>query len=251
MSARLYGIPGSHPSQSAELMLARKGIAFKRLDLIPGAHKAILRALRFPGTTVPALKIDGRRLIGTRGISRALDELQPEPPLFPADPERRRAVEDAERWGDEEFQSVPRRLAWWAIKKDSSGAREFIAESQLPLPTGVAVATIGPVASMAKRYNGASDEQVRADLAELPAKLDRIDALIAEGVLGGEELNAADFQIATSVALLDCFEDLRPWLDGRAARDLGRRVVPASAGSFPKLFPADWLAAGSPAVASR
>ena len=45
----------------------------------------------------------------------------------------------------------------------------------------------------------------RADeklLAELPGQLDRIDGWIEAGVLNGEELNAADFMIAPSVALL-------------------------------------------------
>ncbi len=40
MEARLYVIPGSHPAMTARLMLERKGIAYKRTDLMPVVSKA-------------------------------------------------------------------------------------------------------------------------------------------------------------------------------------------------------------------
>ena len=82
MQATLYVIPGSHPSMAARLMLERKGIAYKRRDLIPIASKGMLKAARFPGITVPALKLDGRRIQGSREIARELDRIQPDPPLL-------------------------------------------------------------------------------------------------------------------------------------------------------------------------
>ena len=45
-------------------------------------------------------------------------------------------------------------------------------------------------------------------LEALPAQLDRVDALLAEGVIGGERPNAADFQVAPSVRLMQCFDQL-------------------------------------------
>jgi glutathione S-transferase len=39
----------------------------------------------------------------------------PEPPLFPADPDRRAAVEEAERWGERVLQPVPRQLFRYLI----------------------------------------------------------------------------------------------------------------------------------------
>ena len=88
MDARLYVFPGSHPAMIGRLMLEHKGIAYKRTDLLPVISKVVVRALGFPGATVPALKIDGRRVQGSRAISRELDRIQPDPPLFPSDPSR-------------------------------------------------------------------------------------------------------------------------------------------------------------------
>ena len=41
-------------------MLERKGIPYKRIDLVPVVSKGVLRVNGFPGETVPALKIDGQ-----------------------------------------------------------------------------------------------------------------------------------------------------------------------------------------------
>ncbi len=71
------------------LMLERKGIPYKRVDLMPVISKGILKAQRFPGNTVPALKLDGKRVQGSMEIGRELDRIQPEPALYPADPELR------------------------------------------------------------------------------------------------------------------------------------------------------------------
>ena len=241
MAVKLYVIPGSHPSKAAELMLEHKGIPFKRVDLVSAMHKPMLKAMGFPGNTVPAINADGRKVQGTREISRALDEMKPDPRLVPSE-----SVREAERWGDEELQSIPRRLAWWALlhlsgKERTETARRSLQGYRVGLPIGVAARTVLPIAKVAAKYNNSTDEAVKADLAAVPGKIDRVDALLAEGVIGGEQLNAADFQIATSVRLLLAYEDLRPYIEGRPAAEHALRVVPDYNAAFPKVFPAEWL----------
>jgi glutathione S-transferase len=241
VQATLYVIPGSHPSMTARLMLERKGIPYKRRDLIPVSSKGILRAARFPGNTVPALKIGDTKVQGSRPIARELDRIQPDPPLFPSEPQKREAVEEAERWGDEVLQDRPRRMSWWALKRDRSALGSYSEGAKLGIPVGLAVKTAAPVISLSARFNEATDANVRADLEALPGDLEKVDKWIADGVLGGDELNAADFQIGTSLRLLMTFDDLRPHIEERAAGKLAMRVAPDFPGRMPPAFPAAWL----------
>jgi hypothetical protein len=66
-------------------------------------------------------------------------------------------------------------------------------------------------------------------LAELPGMLDRIDTWIADGVLGGAQLNAADFMVASSLALILYRPDVLPLFDGRPALELVDRLLPEPA----------------------
>jgi glutathione S-transferase len=82
------------------------------------------------------------------------------------------------------------------------------------------------------------------DLAGLPAKLDHVDALVAEGIMGADQPNAADLQIAATLRVLLTVGDLRPLIEGRPAEELARRLFPDYAGDVPTgAFPADWVPA--------
>jgi glutathione S-transferase len=241
VSARLYVIPASHPALTAELMLQHKGIPYKRTDLLPVISKGVLRTVGFPGVTVPALKIDGTKVQGSRQIARELERLRPEPPLFPADPQQRAAVEEAERFGDEELQHPIRQILWWGMKRDRAPLRSYSEGAKIGMPIGLAVKTAAPIVALSARFNEARDENVKRDLAALPGLLDKVDAYIAQGVIGGDQLNAADFQIATSLGLALTLDDLKPVFAGRPAAALAKRVVPAYPGQMPPILPAEWL----------
>lgn len=257
MKAKLYGVPASHPSLAAELMLRHKGVAYNRVDLLTALHRLQLRALGFPGKTVPALRLDrsgrlgrrgvesmgGARVQGTREIALALDALAPQPPLFPRDPDRRRAVERAERWCDEVYQAAPRRIVWNAIGRDRSTIGTYLEGAKTPIPPALAERGALPLVIAARRLTRATDEAVAADLAALPGQFDRVDALLGDGVIGGDELNVADFQIATTTALLATMEDVQPWLEGRPVLAHARRVAPGYPGRMPRVFPAHMLPA--------
>ena len=241
MDARLYVIPGSHPSRTVIAMLDLKGIPYKRTDLMPVVSKGVLRAAGFGGITVPALKIDGRKFQGSREIARELDRIRPEPPLLPADPEARAAVERAEAWGDETLQPAARRVLWNALRRDRSPLASYSQGARLGVPIGLAVKTGQPLVALSARLNQATDENVRADLAALPGMLQLVDDWIAEGVLGGERPNAADLQIAASLRLLMTLRDLREPIAARPAGALAMRFVPDYPGDAPPILPAAWL----------
>jgi glutathione S-transferase len=241
MAARLYVIPGSHPSMAARLMLEAKGIEYKRTDLMPVISKGVLRGLGFPRNTVPAIKIDGRKVQGTGEIARELDRIQPGPPLLPAEPERRAAVEEAERFGDQDLQPPVRAILWWALRKDKAPLRSYSEGAKLGIPIGLALKTAAPIVAASAHFNEATDENVRRGLAALPAMLQRIDDWIAEGTIGGEQPNVADFQIAPSLRLAMTLDDLRPAIESRPAGELAMRLVPHYPGKTPPVLPPAWL----------
>jgi glutathione S-transferase len=251
MLATLYGSPPSHPSHSARLMLEHKRMEHKVVWLLPGLWPVLLRTRGFRGGTVPALKLNGRRIQDSREISRALEEAQPDPPLFPADPQRRLAVEEAERWGEQVLQAVPRRIIRWIATRNQSMRAAMARDVGMPAPALAAAVNL-PAARYLARKAGASDERVRRDLAGLPGLLDEVDRLIADGVIGAEPPNAADYQIATTVRALISCEDVAPAIRGRPAEELAMRIVPdwptPVAGGY---LPHEWLpgAAGKPASA--
>ena len=241
MQARLYVIPGSHPSMTARLMLERKAIPYKRVDLMPVISRAALKLHRFPGVTVPALRIDARRIQGSREIASELERIKPDPPLFPADPAERAAVEEAERFGAEDLQPVARRILWWALRTNRAPLASFSHGAQLGVPTGVAVRTAGPVVAASARLHNANDETVRTDLAALPGLLTRVDDYIAAGTLGGKDLNAGDLQVSTCIRLLMTLDDLRPFIESRPCGELAIRAVPDFPGQVPPVLPSAWL----------
>jgi glutathione S-transferase len=241
VEATLYVIPGSHPAMTVRRMLELKGIDYKRVDLMPVVSKGVLRALRFPHNTVPAMRLDGRRIQGSREIGHELDRIVPEPPLYPSDPERRAAVEQAERWGDEELQAPTRRILWNSLRRDRAPLRSFSQGARLGVPIGLAVKTAAPIVALAARFNEATDENVKAGLAALPGMLQRIDDWIAEGVLGDDPPNAADLQIAASMRLAMTLDDVRPALESRPAGELAMRLFPDYPGQAPPVLPAAWL----------
>jgi glutathione S-transferase len=107
MATRLYVIPVSNPAAAGSAMMRHKRVPHRVVTLMPGLHPLLVRMAGFERSTVPALDAGGRKVQGSREIAHFLDELVPEPPLFPADPEERSAVEAAERWGEETLQPVP------------------------------------------------------------------------------------------------------------------------------------------------
>ncbi len=250
VKARLYTLPGSHPAATAKMMFEYKGIPYKRRDLVAVFSRYILRLIGYPEGTVPAMKVDGVKTQGTRAIARELDRLKPDPPLFPADETKRAAVEEAERWGDLEFQHPVRQIVLWSLSHESSSIRSYLEGAKLGMPIPLAAPLAPTLVGLSARLNGASEENVRDDLEAFMGLLQKVDDLIAAGTINGEQLNAADFQIASTVRLAMTLGDLRPLIESRPAGDFAKRVQPEIAGECAPVLPADWLRPLQPAAAA-
>ena len=179
---------------------------------------------------------------GSRQIARELERLRPEPPLFPADPEQRAAVEEAERFGDEELQHPIRQILWWAIKRDKAPLRSYSEGAKIGMPIGLAMKTAAPIVALSARFNEASDENVQARPggaagAARPGR--RADRRRHAQRRAAERRRLPD---RAQHRPGDDADDLRPAIEGRPAGALAKRVVPDYPGKTPPILPADWLA---------
>lgn len=246
----LYVIPGSHACRAAMLMLDHKRVAYRSVVVVTGLHPVVARLRGFDAGgqtrtaggrrtlglrvgdllgTVPGLACGWERISTNHAIARFLDDRLPEPPLFPADPEQRSAVEHVERWANDTLQMNARRIVGPAVLRDPDGFSRSSADGRLgPLlyrhriARRLLIPRFGPMFATSQAAEPAL-------LAELPATLDQIDAWIAEGVLAGPRLNAADFMVAPSLALMLYRPDLAPVFEGRPALALVDRLLPAPA----------------------
>ncbi len=216
-----------------EKALSLKGLSYSVVEWPPPMQVPMQR-LMFGRRTVPALRIDGEKVQGSTAIMRRLDELVPDPPLFPRDPQELANVQDAERWGEEVLQPVGRELIWAGLMRQPNAMVGYSEHSRLPLPSP-AIRASGPlVARMAARLNRTDDNVARRDLQALPGQLDQVDAWIADGRIGdAAHPNAADLQIASTVRLLLTLADARPLIEGRPIEALARTLFPAQDGELP------------------
>jgi glutathione S-transferase len=249
----LYVIHGSHACRAAMLMLAHKQIPYRLVTLPTGAHPLLLRARGFAGHAKPIRSVDGRahrslaaldrmgtvpalrrgpeRVQTNRAIARWLERVQPEPPLFPADPQRRAAVEAAEAWGDQTFQMAARRITLLGGQHGLDALRDHANDGRLGalLAKGERSRKFNNQIAARLVFKADGERAERELLGELPGMLDTIDAWLAEGVLGGPEPNAADFMIAPSLALIAYRLDLREQIEARPAWGWLERVLPEPA----------------------
>jgi glutathione S-transferase len=233
MRLKLYVVHGSHPCAAVEKALQMKGLDYRVFEWPPPLH-APMQTLIFGGRTVPGLRINGEKVQGSRTILRRLDELAPEPRLYPEDPDHRARVEEAERWGDEVFQPIARELIWAAMVKRPDAMVSYSKGSKLPLPAPAVRASAPAIARMASKLNKTNADVARRDLAELPAQLDKIDAWVADGTIGdADRPNAADLQILSTIRLMLTMADARALIAGRPCAAAAERLFDEFDGDMP------------------
>jgi len=246
-TAKLYVILGSHACRTGMLMLEHKGIPYELLTLPAGVHPLAVRLAGFTPEggrkiddkphrmlaladhlgTVPALRMDGERVMTNRKISRFLDQRQPQPPLFPGDPAAREQVEEIECWGDETLQMAARRTILAATVQDQvidGGADGRL--GPLLFHNDLMRRTSARIFGVTFAVGSAGEARL---LTEARGMLEQIDGWITKGLLNGEELNAADLTLAPSVALLSYHRELAPEIEQRPVGHLLDRLLPLGA----------------------
>ncbi len=245
MAVVLYWMSISHPSQVARKMLDLKGVEYELVDVVPLSQRIHLRLAGFRRGTVPALKLHGQRIQGSRQIALALDERWPDLPLFPADPALRARVEEAERWGEEQLQPIPRRLFRYGVARNPRSRQWAVRAQRLPIPA-LTAQVIRPalewyVHTVEPDGRRATEAGVRADLESLPALLDHVDRLLGDGTLTFDPPNAAALQIMASVNLMARFADLAELVASHACAEPARELFPQYRTELPPFLDPKWL----------
>jgi glutathione S-transferase len=192
----------SNYNEKARWALDFKRIPHRRRSVMPGGFRGLW--LSRGDRTLPAIDIDGKRIIDSTAIIGALEARQPDPPLHPPDPEERRRALGLEEYFDEQAGHDMRRVGFWELRENLDYGLDFMTTDQPAIKARVAKVRLRlafPVvwAYMNRRYDftGKAVEQSRGVLA---AALDRIESeRDGRDYLVGESFTVADL---TASALL-------------------------------------------------
>jgi glutathione S-transferase len=234
----LHAVPFSHPCLAVTAALDRYGLEYETVTLVSGPHADEIEQVYGEGRrTVPAILVGDEPVHGSIPVFERIDELAGDADLYPEAVAA--AVREAERGLAEDLQRTARNLVFGALHFRPEALGTFAGSGNLdPAGTDFAIKLVRG----AWRYIGITAEGLAADLAGLPELIGIADELVDGGVIGGEEPNAADFQIGSSLHLLLQIGDVRPLVEGRPPATLVERWFEPGPADIPAgAFPAGWV----------
>ena len=186
-------------SEKGRWAVEYKGLEHRRRDMLPGPHSLVLRA-RGRGTTVPVLDMNGHSIGDTTAIVAALEELEPEPPLYPADPDERGDALELEDFFDEHCGHEVRRVTLDPIVRDAQMLRESFLADQ-PLLARLAPVMHPLIEWQVRRRYGIDDARVALAHEKVLAAFDLIESRVRpSGYLVGDRFSVADLTGASLLA---------------------------------------------------
>jgi glutathione S-transferase len=192
----------SNYNEKARWALDFKRIPHRRRSLMPGGFRSLW--LSRGDRTLPAIDLDGRRIVDSTAIIAALESRQPDPPLYPTHPEERQRALELEDYFDEHAGHDMRRVGFWELRENLDYGLTFMTTDQPPLPARMARVRLRasfPVVwrYMNRRYDF-TEAAVERSRETLAAGLDRIESeRNGRDYLVGESFTVADL---TAAALL-------------------------------------------------
>jgi glutathione S-transferase len=186
----------SHYNEKVRWALDHKRLPHRRRAMIPGFHVPVVRWLSGQ-SRLPVLRIGGRTLVDSTAIIAAIEALQPDPPLYPAEPAQRQRALALEDYFDEEVAPELRRLFWWTYV-DRAADCAAMATDGFGLLARTAFRASWPVTrALFCRNMGIDAAQIEAAQRRLASHFDRLESEIgASGFLVGERFGIADLTAA-------------------------------------------------------
>ena len=225
-------------NEKARWTLDYKGIPHERRSVFPGVQGPYARFILRGGTsTLPVIDVDGKRIGDSTRIIEELERRWPDPPLYPADPDERRAALELEEFFDEHCAHEIRRVMFDPMLHDADLMAEATGTDRR---RGASVAkaispVVFPVMSRAVRHKFTINPETAENARRLvEAAMDRIEAERGpSGYLVGDSFSIADL---TAAAVLSPLvrppefpyhqvdperdpEDLKAWRDGHTERE--------------------------------
>jgi glutathione S-transferase len=192
----------SNFNEKVRWALDYKGIPHRRRSLLPMGPRSLWFSRG--DSTLPALDLDGERIVDSTQIISTLEERYPDPPLYPADPEERQRALDLEDHFDEHAGADMRRVGFMEGRDETEVGARLLTLDQ-PAPIGFAFRKAAPAIKplfwrfVDRRY-GFDDAGLERSKEALRAALDRIEAeRSSREYLVGESFTVADL---TAAALL-------------------------------------------------
>ena len=235
----LWHLKVSPYNEKARWALDYKRILHVRRAETPGRHAKIAKRLA-GNRTFPVLELDGEVLGDSTLIIEALERRQPEPPLYPSDPEERRRALEIEDFFDEEVGPYERRLVLHHMLPDPQLLLAAFAPDLGRIRRSVARAMYPQVRRRIVADFGIDDAAIERAWQKLRGGAERFAAeLQPNGCLVGEGFTVADLSVASILAPVvapqqfpypqpqrghPVFADLRATLDEYGALEWTRKV---------------------------
>jgi glutathione S-transferase len=196
----LWQIKVSHYNEKARWALDYKGLEYRRRTPWPPLFVSLPVAwvlTRGTTTTTPVVRLDGKAIGDSTRIIAALEQRNPDPPLYPSDPEQRARALELEEYFDEQLAPQIRQLVWLST---APHPRTFLAAA-MPDTSPAVLAALRPgaalTAALVKRRYGANDGVREEAKRKVRAAMERIEAEQGpDGYLVGDAFSVADLAAA-------------------------------------------------------
>lgn len=202
----LWHLAMSHYNEKARWALDYKQIPHTRRAVMPGLH--VLVAMRLGGRdTFPVMTIGEQVYPDSTDIVAALEALQPEPPLYPEDPELRARALELEDDLDRNLGPAVRRLGYQHILEDRDAALDFLSRGGPPLRRAILAAAFLPLSTAMRATFEIPEQDDPRARATVEHYLQLIEDLTAgTGYLVGDRFTVADLTAAALLAVIVCPE---------------------------------------------
>ena len=194
MTVILWHVELSHYNEKVRWALDYKGIPHERRVPMPGLHGLRAAVLtRGAQRRLPVVDLDGRRVWDSTDIIAALEQYQPEPPLYPDDPAELVRALELEDWFDENLGPAVRRLGWFHTLPDTDATSAALFNGAHPGRERM-MRIAAPVARRAVSVDyEVSAESAEAGKATILEAMDRVERELGpSGYLVGDRFSVAD-----------------------------------------------------------